>query len=40
VIKSIAEHYGAIMNVRNAEPLRTLAATVDEPDELCEAMPG
>ena len=44
VIKSIAEHYDAIMLVRNAEPaaepFAVAARTVAEPNELCEAVSG
>ena len=44
VIKSIVEHYDAIMLVRNADPpaeARAVAVrTVAEPNELCEAVSG
>jgi hypothetical protein len=44
VIKSIAEHYDAIVLGRNAEstaePFAVAARTVAEPNELCEAVSG
>jgi hypothetical protein len=44
VIRSIVEHYDAIMLVRNAEasadPPGAPAAIVPEPDELCPAVAG